>query len=259
MGKLLLVLVMAIMLGGCSPGPRKAGVEIITKNTAKVFINGKEAGMTPYKNLGLVPGDLKVKLVFEKEVWEKTLKLERNVTTVVDWSDEPESNGYVLNLEETGDREMAGLLVNSDPDKALVMVDGEVLGYSPLGLRDIGAGDKQIKISYPGFESKTLFVKSMAGYRLLIEAKLPRTRVEGLVGPSPTAGVKVTVETVKVKVTETGWLRVRERAGSGSREIGRVYPGEKFEVVRREAGWVGIRMEGGGVGWVASSYVESGE
>jgi hypothetical protein len=260
MKKLLLVLGLALALSGCSGPLQKAGVEIITKPAAKVFIDGKEAGMTPYKNVSLMPKIITVKLVFDKGEWQKDIRLERNVTTVIDWRYENESSGYILNLENAGGKEKAGLLVNGDPDKSTVAVDGEVVGYSPLKIDNIGAGDKQIKISFPGYGNKVLFVKAIAGYRLVVEAKLEREKTPN---PVATPTKEVTVEKEKTRVmikpTETGWLRVRELPNTGGKEKERVLPGQTFELIKREGDWLQIKLTNGELGWVVASYVDFDE
>lgn len=255
-----LLVTLALMLSGCNLQLRKSGIEIISKPSAKVFIDGKEAGATPYKNDGLVPGVIKVKLVFDQGEWEKDILLEKNVTTVVDWENEEENGGYILGLERTGDKEKSGLMINTDPDKATVSVDGEVLGYSPIKVDNIGIGDKQVRISFPGFISKTLFVKARSEYRLVVEAKLIKDKIVGpLPATTPTGTPEIGVKMVMVKPTETGWLRVREEANGGAREITRVSPGEKYELLKSENGWVQIKLAGGKVGWVSSNYVSFDE
>ncbi|MFA6518040.1 MAG: PEGA domain-containing protein [Candidatus Shapirobacteria bacterium] len=260
MKKILLGLILAFTLSGCDLQLKKAGVEIISKPSAKVIINNKEAGMTPYKNESLTPGVVKVKLVFDKGEWEKEILLEKNVTTVVDWENENQGSGYILSLERTGDKGKSGLMVNVDPNKAIISVDGEILGYSPIKIEDIGVGDKQIKISFPGFGSKTLFVKARAEYRLVVEAKLTKDEI---IQPTPTMALTQTenpeVKMVTIKATETGWLRVREEANSGSKEKARVNPGEKYELIKSEGGWAQIKLKNGESGWVSASYVDSGE
>ena len=53
--------------------------------TAKVYINNKEMGSTPYKNLDLKPGENEVKLVAGIREWKKTIDLQNNINTVIDW------------------------------------------------------------------------------------------------------------------------------------------------------------------------------
>lgn len=62
-----------------------------------------------------------------------------------------------------------------------------------------------------------------------------------------------TLEQALVSDTPTGWLRVRS-SPSGS-EIAKVYPGEEYEVIEKEAQWVQIKLNEEKMGWVSSQFV----
>ncbi|OGM88320.1 hypothetical protein A2614_00400 [Candidatus Woesebacteria bacterium RIFOXYD1_FULL_40_21] len=63
---------------------------------------------------------------------------------------------------------------------------------------------------------------------------------------------------ITIKETDTGWLRVRSIPGGS--EIGKVYPGETFELLQEKDGWFLIEGEeakslpAGRQGWVSSRY-----
>lgn len=258
--QLITILFSAFFLGGCDLFAGRSGVEIVSFPSAKVFVNGVEAGMTPYKNNDLVPGEAEIKLLANSQEWTKRIKLQKNANTVIDWEfgeDERKSGGYVLYMEETGDTKKTGLIVSSSPDRAAVSVEGEIKGLSPLKLDDIGEGDKQVTISFPGYKSANVFIRGIKGYRLIIEASLGREKVVDLVEEEVEVELSQNlVAKVKIKETETGWLRVREEASSASREIDRVTPGNEFELLDEKTDWVLIKLDENKQGWVSATFVE---
>jgi len=119
----LLLIISSLCLGGCSLVARKSAIEINSYPVAKVFLDGKEVGMTPYKNRSLLPKEVEVKLVTNDLEWTKKIKLQNNISTVVDWEfgkNNETSGGYVLYLEKTGDKNKAGIMINTTPSKSTV-------------------------------------------------------------------------------------------------------------------------------------------
>ena len=253
----LALVISCLILGGCSLSPQRSGVEIMSTPPAKVYINSKEAGMTPYKNNNLKPGDVAIKLVTTEGVsWEKEVRLENYSDTVVDWDFGEFSSGYVLTLEKT-DSQKAGLLVNVTPASAAIAIDGEIKGFSPLRIEDIGEGDKQITLSYPGYKSKTIYPKGIIGYQLVVEAQLAQNTsvteeiAEPIVNASESAQL---AEQIQIKATETGWLRVRDTPSKDGKEIGRVKPGEKYQLLEENTEWVKIKISDSLSGWISLAY-----
>lgn len=260
--KVVLLIAASFVLGGCSLTPQKSGIEIMSNPPAKVYLDGKEAGMSPYKNTSLKPGGVVVKLVNSKGQWERKVELKNNVNTVIKWEfgdNEKESGGYVLSMEKTGDSKRAGLLVNSQPDKTAVSIDNEIKGYAPTKLEDIGEGDRQLSLSFPGYKNINVFLKAIKGYELTIDANLAKEPVkqeEGATTTEITPMPAVNSRMALILETETGWLRVRESASSGSAEVARVNPGGKYKVLEENGDWVKIEISSNKSGWVSAKYVE---
>ena len=249
---LVVVLLGALLLGAC--GVEKSGVEIVSSPIAKVYLNGKESGMTPYKNNSLKPGNIEIKLEDEGNIWEREIKLENNVTTVINWNLGKESNsGYILSMEKSG--ESGSILINSSPSGAIVFVDGEMKASSPAKIENVGEGDKKISLGYPGFKNVNLIVKMVKNYQLIIDAKLEKeekAKINETLTPTP---FKQMVPMVKIKETETGWLRVRNLPNSGGTEIGRVIPGESYELIEQNNDWYQIKFDNK-FGWISVKYAE---
>lgn len=259
--KVVLVLMVAVILGGCGLGTEKSGIEIVSYPAAKVFIDGKEAGMTPYKNTTLKPGEVDIRLKTSTMVWERKIELKNNINTVIDWEfgkDEESSGGYVLSMEKTGDKNRAGLMVATIPDKSAMAIDNEIRGQTPIKLEDLDEGDRQVTISFPGNKTVNVFVKAVKGYKLIIEAVLAREEL--IVPPADTMDKASTTSPIKkmvvIKDTETGWLRVREAASNTAAEITKVKPGDKYEELSDRVDWLLINLGAGKSGWISAKYAE---
>jgi hypothetical protein len=260
--KILILVLASVFLSGCSLSPKKSGLEIISYPTAKVYINSKEMGSTPYKNLDLKPGDNEVKLVTGTREWKKTVELQNNINTIIDWQFGDDTNGdsgYILYLEKTGDKKTS-LLVNTTPDKTTIKIDGEVKGLSPLKVNSLNEGDRQLTVSFPGYKDINVFMKAINGYQLVVNAKLAeeKNNVDQIIetqkeatssGLSMDQGKKV-----KIKETETGWLKVRESSSSSSKEVTKVKPGESYVLLDEETDWYKIDLGSSKNGWISATY-----
>ncbi len=56
--------------------------------------------------------------------------------------------------------------------------------------------------------------------------------------------------------TGTGWLRVRDVAGLGGKEIAKVDVGKSYDVIEEGTGWVKIKVSETLQGWVSADYVK---
>jgi hypothetical protein len=249
----LVVVFTCLFLGAC--GVDKSGVEIVSEPIAKVYINGKESGTTPYKNNTLKPGEIELKLDDRfGNFWERKIKLESNVTSVINWTfDGVKDSGYILSMEKTG--RDGSILVNSNPGGAMIYIDGELKINTPAKIENIDEGDKKLSISFPGYKSINLIIKVVKGYQLIVDTKLEKEeRVETTdsIIPVPTTSLG---PKIKIKETETGWLRVRSASNNGGTEIGKANPGEIYELIDEINGWYQIKFEDK-EGWVSTKYAE---
>lgn len=255
-----------MVLGGCSLAPRRSGLEIMSYPTAKVYVNGKEMGSTPYKNLELKPGDNEVRLVTAAREWKKTLELQNNINTVIDWQfgeNEDNDSGYILYLEKTGDKK-ATLLVNTVPSKTTVNIDGVVKGISPIKVSDLNEGDRQLTVSFPGYKSVNVFMKAIAGYQLVVEVKLAaeKSEAETIIQNQTETNNNLSVaqtQKVIIKDTETGWLKVRESNSVSAKEVTKVKPGESYVLLDEKTDWYKIDLGSSKSGWISTTYASKSE
>ena len=257
------IIISGILLSGCNFSIRKSGVEILSYPVAKVYLDGKEAGMTPYKNSSLKPGEIEVKLVINESEWTKKIHLENGANTVVNREfskDKTKSGGYILYFESTGDNKKAGLLISSAPDRAAVAIDDEIKGFSPLRVENVGEGDKKLVISYPGNKNINSYVKFINGYQLVVDAELSKEETIVVENNPPESQINTNLDvvenTVTIKATETGWLRVRSTANSNGTEVAKVKPEEKYKLLEEIDGWYKIDLGNNKSGWVSSKYAE---
>ncbi len=258
--KFLILILASFFLSGCSLSPKKSGMEIMSFPIAKVYINGKEMGLTPYKNMGLKPGENEIKLISENKEWKRKIDLQNNINTVIDWQFGEDINGdsgYILYLEKTGDKK-ASLLVNTIPDKTTVIVDGQIKGISPIKVSDITEGDKQLSVSFPGYKDVNVFMKAINGYQLVVSAKLAieKNNIDQIISTEneATDSSLSVAKKVTIKETETGWLRVRDKDSSSGVEITKVKPGESYALLEEKTEWYKIDLENGKSGWISASY-----
>jgi hypothetical protein len=265
--KFLILVLASFFLSGCSLGSKKSGLEVMSFPIAKVYINNKEVGSTPYKNMDLKPGENTVKLVAGGKDWERKIDLQNNVNTIVDWQfgdTSDEDNGYILYLEKTGDK-TASLLVNTNPDKTTITVDGQIKGIAPVKISDIGEGDKQLSISFPGYKDVNVFMKAISGYQLVVDAKLAleKANVDQIINNANEAtssgGLSLSTATtnkITIKDTETGWLRVRDTNSNSGKEITKVKPGESYPLLEEQNDWFKIDLGNSKSGWISATYAE---
>ncbi|MFA6368864.1 MAG: PEGA domain-containing protein [Candidatus Shapirobacteria bacterium] len=258
--KIFILILASFFLSGCSLSPKKSGLEIMSFPIAKVYINNKEVGVTPYKNMSLKPGENEIKLIAENKEWKRKIDLQNNINTVIDWQfgdNSSQNSGYILYLEKTGDKKTS-LLVNSDPDKATITVDGQVKGVSPIKVNDIGQGDRQLSISFPGYKEINVFMKAINGYQLVVNAKLAseKNNIDEIINSESETNLSSleTIKKVTIKETETGWLRVREDSFNSAKEITKVKPGEIYDLLEEKTDWYKIDLGNDKEGWISASY-----
>jgi hypothetical protein len=293
-GQLVFVLMFStVLLSACSIPFRKetvSGLQVTTEGVAaSVFLNGTKVGSTPYSDQQLKPGNYTVKIVPEdRELaeYETSVVLYPTTLAVMNWNlgeTTETSGGVVYELEPIKKKKESNLSIASIPDGAIVKVDGESQGFTPVLLKDMTAGTHRFEVSLPSFKNEAKSVNIAEGFQMNVTVKLAKEKVAvveedvavatGEAAASDSAQVasrsassstaqKTTDsktssgKTVLIKETGTGWLRVRETASANGKELAKVDVGESFPFFDTDNGWYQIEYEKGKKGWVSAKYVK---
>lgn len=271
-------------------------LQISTTPRSTVYVDDTQAGVTPFFDEKIKAGEHTIKLVPESTgeplaTWEGKVNLVPGILTVINRSfgaSDSQSSGEILTLEKIGRKDKSTLAVISVPDQAVIKVNGEPKGFSPLTIEDLDPADYQITISSSGYEEKSVSAHTIGGYKLIVNVKLAQ-QMEGIqeatasgettdsltptpsskLTPTPTGKVTPTPKTtpgtettpakpyVKVKDTPTGFLRVRTEPSTSATEAAQIKPGEMYPYLNEEkSGWLKIEYATDKGGWVSGVYVD---
>lgn len=282
---LLLVLAIVLILVGLfllirviqSFNPERQGALQVTANIAsKVYLDDNLLGETPLckceQNNTIIQGEYTVKIVPDDTQFTPfvvRVKIEPGVLTHVERTFLPGSlaSAYVLTLEKTNSKEPQ-LFVGTIPDSAMVAIDSTPGGTSPFFLDSISPSEHEIEIQKEGFAKKTIRVRTVPEYKLLISAYLGTESAESIENteittPTPTPEQekedeeegRSTENQIEINATQVGFLRVRSTPSTAGRELTRVEPGDVFTYTEIQNGWYKIDLPDGTSGWVSGTYV----
>ncbi len=249
--------------------PKPAGLLVDTTPSSSIYVNGNFVGKTPYKgtdtagqiSLKLVPNITDQNLI----AYETRVNIIAGIQTVVRrefGTTEELSSGDVISFDKTGG-DLAGLVVISTPDNSQVLIDGVAQGFSPYNLSSVAPGSHTITVKSQGFTDRNMSIKTQAGYKLTVFAKLAKSQ-DTLPTPSPSASPVASIKTyVLIGDTPTGFLRMRTEPGATGEEIAELKPGNKYLFLEEDAtsGWFKIQYKDpapglpeGITGWVSNQY-----
>jgi len=254
--------------------PKATGIYVETTPPASVYINGVQVGRTPYKETRK-PGDVVLKLIpdsFEIPLtpYETRINLVSGVETVVRRQfaeSEEASGGEVISFEKLT-KGNTSLAIVTIPDSAQVDIDGQNKGYAPYKTSTLAAGEHLLTVAASGYLEKEIKVRTYDGYQLTALVKLtPSQEVEGEEQASATEEEEKDEEKtqmVEILSTPVGFLRVREEPSTLSKEVGRVKPGEKYNLLEEDSvsGWFKIALDDENqgqpaqAGWISNQYAK---
>lgn len=239
----------------------KAGLLVESVPASTVYIEGEQVGTTPYQ-AERFDGEISLRLVpiatdGPLATWNAKVVLTEGVMTVVGrefGGTDEESQGEIMSFEKIPST-AAELVAVSTPDAAAFFIDGINKGFTPKKVENVGVGEHRLVFSHPGFLDREIVVKTEAGYKLVVTSFLARDKnfVQERKDEEVSQEKKAMVEILD---TPTGFLRVREKASTGSAELGQVGPGESFELIEEgsDGAWFKIKYEKDKEGWVSSTY-----
>jgi hypothetical protein len=247
--------------------PKTTGVIINTNPASLVFVNGEELGRTPVDNKMLEPGEAIIKLIpesFETPLtpYETKIDLVPGIQTAIKWDfgETPEtSGGEVISYEKIGKGDTA-LAIISIPDTAQVAIDGQVKGFTPFKTSSITSDKHTITVSFEGFVERVFDVQLREGYKLTVVIDLAKSKeaVQEEIAEEIEEEIAEEKEIVKILSTSVGFLRVRSEPSTLGEEVGRVEPGETYEILETDetTGWYKIEYGESEEGWISNQYTE---
>lgn len=249
----------------------RGALQISSSIRATAYLNGKSIGASPLckcdasqtlneglYTIRLVPDDANV------QEYTVKVKISPNVLTAVEHTFLPGglASSYILLLEKINTKD-AQIFVTSLPSGALVSIDGNAGGVTPLLQKSISPSEHEVEIEKGGFSKKTIRVRTVVGYKLIVQAMLGAAPQEGQLLPGSTLPTpSITPEptpggpTVKILSTPTGFLRVRDTASLGGAEVGQVLPGDIYPLLEDAGAWIKIQLKDGKVGYVSATYIQ---
>ena len=259
---------------------------------ATVFIDSQAKGTTPF-DLSMKPGIYTVKLIpiaTDPESqstmgmpWQGKVTISAYQTTYVRRelrNTEVESTGETMSIQKSPNvisSNEGEILVETEPDGAIVSYDGRDMGVSTYVVKNVPVGIHEISVYMPRFKRRTIQVKVVPGGYMTVahfqlgldieydkkfafaqafEASKSSSMLPNLAKAPPSPTVTPKIEKIEITDTETGFLRVRSEGSMNGREISQVKPGETYDYLNEQNGWVKIKLTDGKEGWVKADYVK---
>ncbi len=262
------IIVFAVLVVFINLKTGKGALQVTSKPQSDVYLNGKLIGTTPVckcdqkdmigigkYSLRLIPKDSSPPL------YEEKIDINNSTLTVVDKTFGEESSASVITLSPIRDKKDAQLMVISSPDRSDISLDDNPAGKTPLLLKNLTESDHEIQIKKEGYIDKILRIRTTKG--LLLKAIVylsPNSSSSNSALPTfesiPTPVPTSSVSKVLILDTPTGFLRVRSSSSASTSEVGRVTPGETYDVLEEDAGWYKIKLTDGTEGWISSQYAQ---
>lgn len=245
----------------------KGALQVTSTPKSQVYLDGKLIGETPFCKCELPDmlknGEYAIKLVPKENGYssfEEKIKITKSVLTAVDrtFGKGATSHSSIITLTPLEDKKSTQLLVLSSPNRADLLLDSSPKGTTPLLLKDLTVSDHTLKLIKSGYTEKIVRIRTVSGYKLEAFVTLG-INDEIIKSASPTATLTPQKQKVTILETPTGFLRVRENASLEGQEIGRVNPGETFELESETKDWFEIKLADGKTGWVSRQYAKREE
>lgn len=250
---------------------RMGELRIVSSPVASLFINNNPIDRpTPY-NSKYKPGEYSIKLIPRGDAtssasWEGKVMIYSNTVTYINrelGSSQKTSSGEILiptAMKNRPTKQNTGEInIETEPIGAIIKLDNDEKGVSPLLLSEVSKGVHEISVSLPGYFPKIKKINIETGYRInvLFKLAIDQSQVLEEENASKSAELKKEVNEIEITQTEVGFLRVRQEPNVNAEEVGRVNPGDIFKIIEEAAGWIKINYESNKEGWVSKTYTKS--
>ncbi len=235
----------------------RSGLRVEASQPAKVLLNNKEVGVTPFQSDEFTEGEYLLSLLPSQDnppsnfSWQGYVRLNGGTLTVVNRDlaqNTATSSGEMITLEKG-----QGATVVSTPNQAVLEVDGKNIGKTPLSLSNLAPGEHQFILFKEGYLKRSIRAKLVDGYNLTLTVDLAMTEPDLSIVPiSPVSSNPQVV----VRQTPTGFLRVRSAPTTVSNEVTRLLVGDIVALLEEQPGWYKIRTTDGKEGYVSTNFVQ---
>jgi len=252
---------------------KEGRLQIYSRPGAAVFLDNAMKGNTPYTN-SHKEGEYVLKVVPDGVAtsaasWQKKISIYSGSLTYVDiqlestditsWADM-----YWLTKKEGFFNKSTSLTIETEPSNALIYIDNDEKGVSPLTLENVSPGSHELSVFATGFSRRSKKINMSEGFQLHAFVKLaldPSQKTQyTIIEPdsiaTSAASIKEPANTVRILDTPTGWLRVREEPTLAGSESARINPGQRFEILEEQSGWYKIKVDSEKIGWISSQYAQ---
>jgi len=243
-------------------------LKISSTPSSTVFIDNVAVGRTPFEERIKV-GEYAVKLIPEGNAtdsasWTGKVNIFRSSLTYVSrelGNSDVTSSGEVLTVQKMEKRprkpQYGEVVVETDPQGAIVYLDTDEKGIAPLVLEDVLQGEHELSVLLPGFTKRFEKINVEPGYRVSAQFKLSldSSQARPTAIPEPSISSASASQKITILDTSTGWLRVRSEPNLSASESGKVIPGETFSLIEETVGWYKIK-NASIEGWVSSQFSE---
>ncbi len=133
---------------------------------AEVYIDGKQAGTTPYETEDISAKEHTIRLKNESNAYETSINFLKGTQVAVNRDtgvSEVFSSGQNFWIEQNG---AEVLTVISDPAGASVYIDNTEVGKTPYSVDNLSVGEYDLRVSYPGYEVQNTRINIQKGYKL---------------------------------------------------------------------------------------------
>lgn len=246
-------------------------LKIDSNLAASVFVNNVAIGRTPYEDKYKV-GEYVLKLIPEEVAtstasWQRKIAINKNALTYINadlGTSDLTTSAEVFSVSKAEKKiskaNMGDMYVETEPSGAIIYLDNDEKGVSPLYMSDITPGDHELSVFMPGFFRRTEKVNIITDYKINAYMKLAidegqQKTIKNENKPVASDEAKLTQKTlILIKDTPTGWLRVRSEPNLDASEEAKIKPGETYEFVEEQEGWLKIKLDATKEGWISAIY-----
>lgn len=248
---------------------QRGALQVTSSPESRVYVNDKYLGQTPLCQCEaadmLQSGEYTIRLEptdTNLPKFQEKISIAGGVLTVVDrkFGKDSLSEGSVISLTPLTDKSKAELLVVSFPQGSTVLLDNNAIGDTPILYKDPTESDHILKVKKDGYKEKSIRIRTPLGYKLTVAAYLSTSLEPEEAESEASPSAEITTPTpIAAKIlildTPTGFLRVRSTSSVGAAEVGRVNPGETYELLEEQTGWYKIKLPEA-EGWISTQYAQ---